>query len=99
VTDSPFFHMTHTGEGKILTPPLPLPYMGGECLRTPLSPYTEVWSACGQYIALHGDVEGLRELKLQTSKMKRFAWKRVIEIIITILTTIVTTLGTVSCMG
>jgi len=30
--------------------------------------------------------------------MKRFAWKRVIEIIITILTTIVTTLGTVSCM-
>ncbi len=30
--------------------------------------------------------------------MKNFPWKRVIEIIITILTAIVTTIGTTSCM-
>ena len=31
--------------------------------------------------------------------MKSFPWKRVVEVLITILTAIVTTLGTTACMG
>ena len=71
--------------------------MGGECLRTTLSLYTEMWSACEKLKTSN--------FKLQTSQlknekaMKRFTLKRIVEIVITILTAIVTTLGTQSCMG
>ena len=60
MTDFPFSTSDTQGVGKILTPPLPLPYMGGECLRTTLSLYTEMWSAC----------EKNQNFKFQTSNIK-----------------------------
>ena len=64
--------------------------MGGECLRTTLSLYTEMWSVCEKF-----QTSNIKNEKA----MKRFTLKRIVEIVITILTAIVTTLGTQSCMG
>ena len=103
MTDFPFSTSDTQGVEKILTPPLPLPYMGGEYLRTTLSlPSKSCFPTPGKGCPKLSQVV-FPHKKLQISnfkhqKMKKPLWKTIIDVVIVILTSIVTTVGTTSCM-